>query len=87
MECLEALSPKRPDENFNLEYFHLFFGLSLGHRIFSHTDTLSKTLQPKKMSACSSKRLGELTIQVLQNMRKEHSFNSFYVTVAKKSTE
>ena len=39
------------------------------------------------MSACSSKRLAELTIQVLQNMRNEHSFNSFCDTVAKKSTE
>ena len=39
------------------------------------------------MSACSSKRLPELTIQVLQNMRNERSFNSFYDTSAKKSTE
>ena len=31
--------------------------------------------------------LPELTIQVPQNMRNEHSFNSFYNTVAKKSTE
>ena len=31
--------------------------------------------------------LAELTIQVPQNMRNEHSFNSFYNTVAKKSTE
>ena len=55
-----------------MESFHLFFGLKLGHRIFSHTDNLSKTLHAKKMSACSSKRLAELTIQVLQNMRNEH---------------
>ena len=40
-----------------MEYFHLFFGLNLGHRIFSHTDNQSKTLQAKKMSACNSKRL------------------------------
>ena len=70
-----------------MEYFHLFFGLNLGHNFFSHTDNLSKTLQAKKMSACSSKRLAELTIQVLQNMRDEHSFNSFDDTVANKSTE
>ena len=70
-----------------MESFHRFFGLNLGHRIFSHTDNLSKTLQAKKNSACRSKRLAELTIQVLQNLRNEHSFNSFYHTVAKKSTE
>ena len=70
-----------------MEYFHLFFGLNLGHRIFSHTDKQSKTLQAKKISACNSKRLAELNIQVLQNMRYQHSFNSFYDTAAKKSTE
>ena len=70
-----------------MESFHLFFGLSLDHRIFSHTDNLSKTLQAKKMSACSSKRLAELTIQVLRNTRNKHSFNLFYDTVVKKSAE
>ena len=30
-----------------MESFHLFFGLNLGHRSFSHTDNLSKTLQVK----------------------------------------
>ena len=40
------------------------------------------------MSSCSSKKLVELTsTQVLWNMRNKHSFNSFYDTVAKKSTE
>ena len=70
-----------------MESFHLFFGLNLGHRTFSHADNLSTTLPAKKMSACNSKRLVELTIQAIRNMRKEHSFNSFYDTVAKKSTE
>ena len=56
-------------------------------QIFSHTDNLSKTLQAKKMSAFSSKRLVELTIQVLQNMRNAHSFDLFYHIVAKKSTK
>ena len=70
-----------------IESFHLFFGLNLGHIIFCYTDHLSKTLQIKKMSACSSKNFAELTIQVLQNMRNELSFNSFYDTNAKKSIE
>ena len=64
-----------------MESFHLFFGLNLVHRFFL------KTLQARGMSAYSSKRLAELKIQLLQNKRSEHSFNSFYDTVAKKSTE
>ena len=39
------------------------------------------------MSACSSKRLVELTIQVLPNMRNAHSFDLFHHTVAKKLTK
>ena len=70
-----------------MEYFDLFFGLNLGYQIFSHTDNLSKTLQAEKMSACSSKSLAEMTIKVLQSMRREQSFNSFYDTVTKKSTD
>ena len=61
-----------------MESFYLFFGLNLGRRIFSHIDNLSKNLKAKKISACSSKRFAELTIQVLQNMSNKHSFNSFY---------
>ena len=97
MKCLEALSPKRADENrvkirhkrgqSTNEIFSSIFVLNLGHRIFSHTDNLSKNLQAKKMSACTSKRLAKLTIQLLQNMRNDHSFNSFCDTVVKKSTE
>ena len=60
-----------------MESFHLYFGVNLGHRILTYTDKLSKTMQAKKMSACNSKMLAELTIQDFQNMRKEHLFNSF----------
>ena len=60
-----------------MESFHLYFGVNLGHRIFTYTDKLSKTMQAKKMSACNSKMLAELTIQDFQNMRKEYLFNSF----------
>ena len=34
-----------------MQTFDLFFGLSLGERLFSYSDNLSKTLQSTKMSA------------------------------------
>ena len=37
-----------------MESFHLFFSLNLGHRIFSHTGNLYRTLQAKKISAKKS---------------------------------
>ena len=42
-----------------VEKFDFFFGLSIGHRLYSHTDNLSKTVQAKKMSVCTSKRTAE----------------------------
>ena len=97
MECLEIQSPKWSDENrvkiahnsspnTTWNFSSIFWSQSWSQD-FSHTNKLSKTLQTKKLSAYSSKRLVELTIQVLQNMNSEHSFNSFCNTVAKKSTE
>ena len=65
--------------------FHFFFGLHLGERLFSHTDNLSKTLQKTKMSAVSGQRVANLTKQVLQKMRNNECFKSFYDTVVTKS--
>ena len=45
-----------------VDKFYLFFGLHLGHRLYSHTENLSKSLQIEKMSAASSKRLANPTI-------------------------
>ena len=36
--------------------FDLFFGLHLGHRLYSHTHNLSKSLKSEKMTAASRKR-------------------------------
>ena len=58
--------------------FALFFGISLGKLLFSHTDNLSKTLQGVKMSALSSKHVADLTKETLQKMRNHESFDSFY---------
>ena len=61
--------------------FDFFFGLNLGQRLFSHTDNLSRTLQQTKMSALSGKRVACLTKDVLQKMRNDTSFRSFYDVV------
>ena len=58
--------------------FDLFFGLHLGHSLYSHTDKififhshLSKSLQSEKMPAASSKRLTNLTILLFQSLKAE----------------
>ena len=61
--------------------FDFFFGLNLGERLFSHTDNLSKTLQKTKMSAVSGRRVANVTKQVLEKMRNNECFKSFYDTM------
>ena len=61
-----------------MKSFDFFLGLTLCHRLYAHTDNLSRTLQTQKMSACNSKRNVELTISVLEKMRCDGSFNQFY---------
>ena len=65
--------------------FDFFFGLNLGERLFSHTDNLSRTLQKTRMSAVSGQRVSSLTKEVLQKMRNDASFKSFYESVLTKS--
>ena len=68
-----------------METFDLFFGLNLASRIYTHTDNLAKSVQGKKMSATSSKRVVDLTIKVLQSIRDDLHFNSFFDVVQKKA--
>ena len=58
-----------------------FFGLNLGQWLFSHTDNFSRSLQQTTMSALSGKRVACLTKDVLQKMRNDASFRSFYDVV------
>ena len=66
--------------------FHLFFRIHLGHRLYSHTDNLLKSLQ-SEMSAVSSKRLANLTVSLFQSLRVEESSESFYNAILKKMKE
>ena len=65
--------------------FDIFFGLNLGQRLFSRTDNLSKALQQTRMSAINGKRVAPLTKELLQKMRSDASFKSFYDALVLKS--
>ena len=68
-----------------MQTFSFFLGLLLSHRLYSITDNLSKTLQKEKMSALSSQRLANLTIQTIQGMRKAEHFKLFFDLAKQKS--
>ena len=60
-----------------MKTFDYFFGLLLGERLFSHTDNLSATLQSKNMSAVESQQIASQTVETLNRIRSEESFNAF----------
>ena len=61
-----------------MESFSFFFGLLLSHRLYSLTDNLSKTLQKERMSALIVQRLAKLTVETLEGMRTNESFDLFF---------
>ena len=54
--------------------FEFFFGLHLGERLFSHTDSLSKTSQKTKMSAVSGKQAANRIQQHHRNITDAYIF-------------
>ena len=65
--------------------FEFFYDLNLAHRLYSLTDSLSKTIQKKRFSAVDGQRSAGLTLQFLKGMRTEEAIKLFYDTVAKKA--
>ena len=61
--------------------FDFLFGISLGNLLLRHTDNLSKSLQQKSLSAAEGQRLAKLTLDVLQSLRDDDHFTSFYARV------
>ena len=58
-----------------MEKFSFLFGLVVGERFFSMTDTLSKAMQKKTMSAIEGKRLAAVTLSSLKDQRSDAHFN------------
>ena len=66
-----------------MKKFDFFFGLNLSQRIFSHTDSLSETLQKAGMSATSGQHNANLRKDALKKIRND-CFATFYQTVLSK---
>ena len=61
--------------------FEFFIGVVIGKRILKQTDNLSKTLQHKDISATEGQEVANLSVQTLQRMRDEETFNLFWTMV------
>ena len=63
----------------------IFFGLSLGQKLYGLTDNLSKILQKMKLSAISGQRLASQSIKMSEKMRSDRDFDLFYELISKKA--
>ena len=58
--------------------FDFLFGVFLGELILRHSNTLSKTLQQKTLSAAEGQQIARLTVEVLQSLRDSERVSAFY---------
>ena len=58
--------------------FHFFFGVSLGEKVLSLADNLSKSLQHQNLSAAQGQAMASLTLQSLRDLRTDEVFSSFW---------
>ena len=82
--CLEndntaaEVKPRNLGVKKQMQKFDFFFGLNIGHGLYSHTGNLLETLQAEKMSDCTSKRTDELVVLVPEGLRNEDSFKTLF---------
>lgn len=69
----------------HMQLLYLCFGLNVATRHYSNTNNLAKSIQSKKVSTASSRRLTDLTMQVLESLRNKECFNNFYLNVLDKA--
>ena len=69
-----------------MKNFDFFFGLKLSQTIFSHTDSLSETLQKAGMSATSGQYNANLTKDALKKIgNDDRTSNTFIYAMSKQS--
>ena len=70
-----------------MEKFSFLFGVVIGEKLFSITDTLSKALQRKTMCAMEAKRLAAVTLASLKEQRSDSHFDKIWEELLAKVDE
>ena len=71
----------------SMEKFSTYFGLKLGHLIFSATEQLSLNLQAKDTTIQEAIQASNLALQYIQRQRSDEAFDSFYHRVVDESKD
>ena len=79
---IQKLLP-RPEGLWIMDYgyhgkFSFLFGVVIGEKLFSITDTLSKALQKTMCSAMEAKRLAAVTLTSLKEQRSDSHFDKIW---------
>ena len=64
-----------------MKTFSFAYGAILGEMILRHADNLSSTLQHKSMSAAEGQQVALMTVQTMNSIRTEESFDLFWLKV------
>jgi len=96
MELWEAILNDKPDSetrarvngiDSQMKKFDFYFGVCLLHKILSHTDNLSKTLQHTTFSAAEGQHVVSLTTTALQSIRSDQMFDLFWQKIVLQANE
>ena len=70
-----------------MEKFCFIFGITLGEKHFRITDTLSKALQKKDLSAMAAKKCASVTVSGLKDLRSDSKFSEYWAEVTGKASD
>lgn len=70
-----------------MEKFCFIFGITLGEKLFRITDTLSKALQKKDLSAMAAKKCASITVSGLKDLRSDSKFSEYWAEVTGKASD
>ena len=70
-----------------IEKFSFLFGIVIGEKLFSITDTLNKALQEKTMCATEAKRLAAVTLSSLKEQRSDDNFDKIWEELLAKADD
>ena len=67
--------------------FEFLFGIELGRKVLNMVDNLSRVLQAKTITANQGQHLVSRTLEALQSIRKDESFELFWDYLQRKSSK
>ena len=70
-----------------METFDYFYGVQLGNLVLRHSDNLSRTIQKPTLSTGDCQSLAKLSLNTMQKLRNDESFDLFWSNVNSKADE